>query len=289
MRCLLFGSGGQLGKRIKNFAPKDIQLTALTRNDVDLADSRAIKQLISDHRPDAVINAAAYTAVDVAETDQSVAHQVNTIAAGVMAEACNNIDALMVHYSTDYVFDGNASVPYTEQAQTNPLGVYGRTKLAGEQAVIQGNSRHLIFRTSWVYDASGKNFLTTMLRLAADRDEISVVNDQFGSPTTTQALAQASFSVLKKVVADSDFPMGIYHMSCDGLTSWYQFAQEIFDQTETEINLIGIPTTDYPTPAQRPKYSALDNSKLEASFGVRLPKWDIALQQCLKEAKLEAG
>ena len=285
MRCLLFGSGGQLGSRIRTFSPPGFEIIPIDRDEVDLTDLSAIGRVILNQKPDVVINAAAYTAVDAAESDEHSAHQVNAVAPGVMAEVAHQSGALIVHYSTDYVFDGCASVPYTEDMETRPLGVYGRTKLAGERAVATANPRHLIFRTSWVYDASGKNFLTTMLRLSSDRNELSVVNDQFGSPTTTQALTDASFKILGNLSSPQEAPAGVYHMTCGGQTSWCQFAHKIFNETGTTVAVHGIPTEQYPTPAQRPKYSVLNNSRLESVFGVHLPTWEVALAQCLKEAR----
>jgi dTDP-4-dehydrorhamnose reductase len=235
-----------------------------------------------------VINAAAYTAVDQAESEPELAHLVNAEAPRVMAEACAESGAWLVHYSTDYVFDGTASEPYSEDDPVSPVNVYGRTKLEGEQAVVGNAPRHLIFRTSWVYSNHGRNFLNTMLRLSAERAVLTIVSDQVGSPTWTGAIAGATEQVLHRLSGwgtGGDDKAGIYHMTCGGRTSWYGFARAIFEQTGRldGIRVEPIDTASYPTPARRPLYSVLNNDKLANVFGVKLDTWDDALRECLSE------
>jgi dTDP-4-dehydrorhamnose reductase len=259
---------------------------ALGRDGCDLADLGQVRRTIADTRPEIVLNAAAYTAVDRAETEQDPARLVNGEAAGVLAEETRRISALLVHYSTDYVFDGSKPAPWVEEDAPAPLSVYGSSKLAGERKIAAAGEKYLIFRTSWVFSPHGHNFVRTMLRLGAERDQLKIVNDQTGAPTSALAIASATRQVLERLAAEggsSDYS-GVYHMTCAGQTTWCGFAAAIFQRARTSrdqgwATLTGIPSAKYPTPAVRPKNSVLSNEKLQARFGVRLPDWETALDE----------
>lgn len=289
MKGLVFGKTGQVGRCLAAGLRSLESTWFLDRVQADLSQPDTVRKAIEALEPDVVINAAAYTAVDRAESEPDLAYAINAEAPGAMAEACARIGAWLVHYSTDYVFDGTASEPYTEDAAVAPLNVYGRTKLAGEQAVQDAHDRCLILRTSWVYSNHGRNFLNTMLRLAAERDELNIVADQIGSPTYAGAIAQATDQVLHVLATrppgDDDGDAGIYHMTCGGRTSWCDFARRIFALSgrSEHIQVSPITTSEFPTPAARPQYSVLSNDKLERVFGVRLQPWDDALRKCLSE------
>lgn len=289
---VVFGAGGQVGSALVSQRPESI--TALTRKQVDLADPEKAADTIRQLKPDFVINAAAYTAVDKAETDEVLAATINTDAPAQMAIACNEIGASLIHYSTDYVFDGKAERPYRENDTTGPLGVYGETKLAGELAVLDNLDRHVILRTAWVYDRAGSNFVNTMLRLGSDpeRSELSVVADQRGSPTFANDLAHATLDIvdqihsgLRKTNSDDadESPWGVFHATGSGETTWHGFAQKIFELSNTDIRLKAITTAQFPTPAPRPAYSVLDNDRLHRVYGIRLPQWLDALERCLQD------
>jgi dTDP-4-dehydrorhamnose reductase len=292
MRVLLFGKNGQVGSHLQAVLEPFGEVIAFGRSDVDLSDSGAVAQAVRDARPHVVINAAAYTAVDRAESEPELAEAVNAEAPGAMARAAAASGALLVHYSTDYVFDGRASQPYTEEAPTNPLGAYGRTKLAGERAVTAAGGPHLVFRTAWVYSLHGHNFLKTMLRLGGERDELRIVDDQRGSPTYAGAIADATAAVLRVVDNRGGLPAehaGVYHMTCSGEVSWCGFAREIFRRAGVSgVHVTPITTADYPTPAARPAYSVLSNAKLQRVFGIELPPWQEALTRCLAGRDLAA-
>lgn len=285
---LLFGANGQLGAKLKDLLSSRGNVRALTESDLDLRDLQKLRSLVLQAKPDLIVNAAAYTAVDAAETDADNAHLVNCAAPRVMAEAAAECNALLVHYSTDYVFDGMARTPYTEASPTQPLGVYGASKLAGEQAVIASGTAALILRTAWLYSNRGRNFLNTMLRLAAERDELRVVNDQFGCPTYADIVAEASLQMLDSIFVQGvprPERCGLYHISCGGETTWWRFAQRIMELSGfgERIHVIPIGTADYPTAVRRPAYSVLSNAKLERVFGIRLPDWEQGLRRCLVE------
>lgn len=283
MKILLFGAHGQLGLALQRALPTLGEIVALGRDAADLAAADSLVANIRKVRPDVVINAAAYTAVDKAETDVDVARAVNAAAPGVMAAACRDTQSLLVHYSTDYVFDGTKTAAYVETDATNPLSVYGKTKLAGEDAVRAAHERHLIFRTSWVYSHDGANFMKTMLRLAKERDHLRIVDDQIGAPTTTDAIAVATREILRQLHEQGERDRcGTYHMTCGGATSWFEFANAIFAtfldaDRRKQLVTEPIPSSAYPTAAQRPGNSLLSNAKLKAAFSLALPDWQSAL------------
>lgn len=289
MKLVIFGRHGQVGRALCQIYAKhrDVDVLALGREQVDLTDRRAIAQTIDDSGARAVINAAAYTAVDRAEDDAELAFQVNETAPRAMADACARLDIPLVHYSTDYVFDGKAKTPYTESDPTRPLGVYGESKLAGEVAVRERLSAHVILRTSWVYDREGQNFVNTMRRLGAERDALTVVDDQFGCPTFAADLAACSAKIVARLTQGAESERerlyGTYHLAGTGMTTWCRFAQAIFGRLDQPAPAVTpITTAEFPTKAPRPAYSVLNSSKAEAMFDVRLPDWEDALSRCLR-------
>lgn len=288
MNILLFGANGQLGTALRTLLAAKGTVRALDRNGADLTDLPRLRALIAETRPQIIVNAAAYTAVDAAESDAEVARLVNADAPRIMAEAARERGALLVHFSTDYVFDGTAQQPYDETAATNPLGVYGATKLAGEQGVAATGADHLILRTAWLYSNRGRNFLNTMLRLTETRDELRVVNDQTGSPTYADLVAEATLKILEHWYASSRAHKniaGLYHISSAGQTTWWDFARRIMELTgqDARVRVTPITTAEYPTPVTRPAYSVLSNEKLHRTFGLQLPDWESGLQRCLAD------
>jgi dTDP-4-dehydrorhamnose reductase len=267
------------------------QILAHDRNTVDLTVPAEVRELVRSKAPDVILNAAAYTAVDQAETEIERARAANAHGPRTLAEEAHRAGALLVHYSTDYVFDGTKPGPWTEDDATNPLSVYGATKLEGEEAIRQVGGRHLIFRTSWVYGPRGKNFLLTMLRLGRERDSLKIVDDQIGAPTTSIELANATQTIVSGILADRFGPdaewKGLYNMTCGGSVSWCGFARAIFDRGPALLNgktptVNPIPSSEFPTPAKRPMNSVLSNGKLFRRFGVRLAPWESALDNVLK-------
>jgi dTDP-4-dehydrorhamnose reductase len=288
-RFLILGAEGQLGIELQRAYEKVGEVMARGRATCDLSDPASIYAAVREARPDVILNAAAYTAVDRAESEQELAMKINGEAPGILAEEAKKLGALLVHYSTDYVFDGSKREPWVEADAVNPLNVYGATKLAGERNVQQVGGRYLIFRTSWVFSPHGKNFLLTMLRLGQERAELKIVNNQKGAPTSARALARAMRAVLSGSGAEE--ARGIYHMSCAGATTWAGFAEAIFARARTGkmwASVTGIPTSEYPTPARRPENSVLSNAKLKAAFGVELPSWEIALGESLRTLGIQA-
>ncbi len=291
MKLLLLGGNGQVGRELRRSLAPLGELVVATRDgaDADVAADfeapEAVAALVARSAPDVVVNAAAYTAVDRAETDAPAAYRANTEAPGAIALACARRDALLVHYSTDYVFDGAARRPYREDDPTAPLGVYGASKLAGEAAIRASGARHAILRTAWVYAAHGRNFLATMLRLAGERDELRVVADQVGAPTAAGWIADATAGILRRGVAQA----GTWHLVAGGETSWHGFAAEIMRQAHAAgliarmPRVVPIETADYPTPARRPAYSVLDTARLQRDFGIVPPDWREGLQRTLAE------
>jgi dTDP-4-dehydrorhamnose reductase len=289
MKILVTGKNGQVGQELLRALAGMGEVIALDRAQLDLADLDAVRSSVRSIRPDLIINAAAYTAVDQAETEIALAMRINADAPGVLAEEAKKIGAALIHYSTDYVFDGSKDGAWDENDMPAPLSVYGRSKLAGEKAIAATGVPHLILRTSWVYGLHGKNFLLTMLRLAQTRPELSIVNDQFGAPTWSRSIAEATAQIVlqsEKIAAHS----GIYHMSAGGRTSWYGFAQKIFAHPSLQYKLLlhAIPTADYPLPAQRPQNSVLNTSKFQQTF-CSLLQWDEALAHCLQELATQAS
>ena len=291
-RILLTGANGQVGWELRRTLACLGEVVALDSKAMDLADADAVRRKVREIAPSIIVNPAAYTAVDKAEGEPELAHAVNAIAPGVLAEEAGRQGALLVHYSTDYVFNGSGETPWSEDDVCDPLNVYGATKLAGERAILASGCRHLIFRTSWVYGARGSNFLLTMRRLMRERPELKIVADQIGAPTWCRDLAEATALVLSQIVSPlskrTDEPWGIYHMTNAGETSWHGFAEAIqaldeFDETCAPAHLLPIPSSDYPTPATRPLNSRLNNDRLEQTFGLRLQDWRAALALCLGE------
>ncbi|MGV8944469.1 dTDP-4-dehydrorhamnose reductase [Thermomonas sp.] len=291
MKILLLGGNGQVGRELRRSLLALGDVIVATRDGeggnaiADFDQPQSLAALIETIAPDVVVNAAAYTAVDKAETDGVAAFRINAEAPAAIAQACARGDALLVHYSTDYVFDGRSTRPYLEDDTTAPLGVYGASKLAGEQAIRNSGARHAILRTAWVYAAHGKNFLLTMLRLAGDRDELRVVADQFGAPTPAAWIADATSALLRHGVAES----GTWNLTTQGQTSWHGFASSIMDDAHAlgllphKPVVLPITTADYPTPAQRPAYSVLDTTRLQRDFGFVPPDWRDGLKQTLTE------
>lgn len=295
MRILLFGANGQVGHELRRSLACCGEIVATTRSgrledgsacevaDFDAPD--ALPALVERIRPTVVVNAAAYTAVDKAESDREAAFRANAEAPSRIAEACARMGIQLAHYSTDYVFDGTGTRPYREDDPTAPLGVYGESKLAGEQGIRASGASHIILRTAWVYAAHGKNFLRTMLRLGAERDTLGVVADQIGTPTSAGLIADVTASLLPQAGTRS----GTWHLTASGETSWHGFAEAIFAGAVSrgllarapQVNAIA--TTDYPTPARRPAYSRLDTTRLQADFGLELPEWREACARVLDE------
>jgi dTDP-4-dehydrorhamnose reductase len=284
MKILLTGPRGQVGYELERCLQGLGEVVALDRARMDLSDLDQVRDTVRALRPGLIVNAAAYTAVDRAESEPALAYRVNAQAPGVMAQEARALGAAMVHFSTDYVFDGNKDGPYVETDATAPLNVYGRTKLQGEQAVAGAGIPHLILRTSWVYGMRGHNFLMTMLRLAAERGEVRVVADQHGAPTWSRTVAQASAQVLAQARAGGPGwwieNSGIYHLSCQGSTTWSGFAEAIMAASGTACRVTPITSEAYPTAAPRPRNSQLDSGRLVSRFG-RLPNWREALALCL--------
>lgn len=294
MRLLVIGANGQVGHELqRSLAPLGI-VTAVDYPDLDIANSAALREYLRGVAPDVLVNAAAYTAVDKAEADEATALAVNGIAPGVMAEEMARTHGLMVHYSTDYVFDGNRTTPWTEDDVPNPLSAYGRTKLAGERAVQAAGGAHFIFRTAWVYGRRGGNFLLTMIRLMKERDALRVVADQHGTPTWCRTLAEVPAKIIAEVWAtpatraQARANSGVYHLTQRGATTWHGFAQAILANApelaaRQHVTVEAISTAEYPLPAKRPAYSVLDNGKLERTFGIRTADWRDAMETCLLE------
>jgi len=287
MKILLLGKNGQVGFELQRTLALLGKLTALGRQELDLTDLKAVSQTISTIKPDIIVNAAAYTAVDQAEEEPELAMAVNGTAPGILAEETKKINALLVHYSTDYIFDGKKNIPYTEVDEPNPINIYGKTKLAGEKAIQETGADHLILRTSWVYGLRGRNFLKTILRLAAEKEELSIVDDQLGSPTWCRMIAEATALLLAMYSSKTETKSGIFNLCSSDLTSWYGFARAILDNSGNQ-NLQStvvkpIPSAQYKTRAARPSYSVLDNRKIKEEFNLALPSWQESLKLALEQ------
>ncbi len=291
LRILIVGNAGQLGRELEKIFAGTGSVVGVDRESVDLADATETRELVRRVAPDVILNAAAYTAVDRAESERDLAYAINEGAPRVLAEEARQRNALFVHYSTDYIFNGSKSSPWVETDAPNPLNVYGASKLAGERAVENIGGKFLIFRTSWVYGPHGNNFLLTMLRLARERDRLSIVDDQIGAPTTSIELARAAHAIVTGILAGrfgaAEGWAGLYHMTCGGSVSWFGFAQAIFARAAGLVGakapaLTPITTKDYPTPAARPRNSVLSNAKLRDRFEVQLAPWEMALDETLE-------
>jgi dTDP-4-dehydrorhamnose reductase len=293
MKILLLGKNGQVGWELQRALAPLGALTVCGRNEADLEDLDSLRETVRRVQPDVIVNAAAYTAVDKAETEPDKARRINAEAVGLLAEEARKLDAWLVHYSTDYVFDGSASSPYTEDQPTNPLSVYGKTKLEGEELIRKSQAKHLIFRTSWVYAARGGNFAKTMLRLAKDRQELKVIADQHGAPTSAELIADVTALVLYRLQSVQDaaaFP-GTYHLTASGHTSWHGYAQYVLELAQANGAILKaspsavspIPTEAYPLPAARPKNSRLNTTKLANTFQLQLPDWRHHVQRLMDE------
>jgi dTDP-4-dehydrorhamnose reductase len=297
-KILLTGKDGQVGMELQRFLPQLGEVIALGRQELGLSKPDDLRRMIRTVRPNLIVNAAAYTAVDQAEKEEAIARAINADAPAVMAEEAQKIGAGLVHYSTDYVFDGSKNSPYEVTDPTNPLNVYGKTKLMGERAIQETGVPHLIFRTAWVYATRGRNFLLTILRLGTQgSDDLRIVSDQIGAPTLSGEIALATTQILKQIYGRDDGlaylteMSGMYHMTAVGETNWYEFAKAIFEEASrmphsapwfaaatggrpfVARRIIPIPTEQYPTPARRPAYSLLSNSHLTGTFGIQLPEW----------------
>jgi len=307
-KILLTGKNGQVGGELEHLLPRLGEVVALDRQQLDLARPAEIRRVVREVRPDLIVNAVAYTAVDQAEKEEPAARAINAEAPAVLAEETKKIGATLVHYSTDYVFDGSKRSPYEEDDPPNPINVYGRTKLAGELAIRQSGVAHLIFRTEWVYARQGRNFLLTILRLAAQREELRIVSDQIGAPTSNRDIARATTQILSQILAPHakrvSWPdaSGTYHMTAAGETNWCEFAKAILEEasqvdpppawltTATGARplmvqrIVPIRTEDYPTPARRPAYSVLSNARLAQTFGLQLPDWRSQLHSVFSDA-----
>ena len=293
MKILLLGKNGQVGWELQRSLAPLGEVISLDRNGLnqwcgDLSKPDQIYQTIVDIAPNVVVNASAYTAVDLAETEQDMANLINHVAVGKIAEACAQIKALLVHYSTDYVFDGEGTSIFNETDVLKPLNAYGQTKALGEQAIQNAQCNYLIFRTSWVFAQKGKNFLKTMLALAQQREELSIINDQIGAPTSAELIADVSAHAIVQTLRDQT-KIGIYHLVASGETSWFEYANYIFEQAKNlGVNLAiqqvnPIPTAAYPTPAKRPHNSRLNNQKIQHAFQIYLPDWKVHVQRTVVE------
>lgn len=294
MKLLLLGKGGQVGWELQRSLAPLGELVALDHESkefhADFSQPERLLETVRAIRPDVIVNAAAHTAVDKAESELELARKLNATAPGVLAQAANELGALMVHYSTDYVFDGSGERPWREEDATGPLSVYGTTKLEGEQLVARNCPRHLIFRTSWVYAARGGNFAKTMLRLAKEREKLTVIDDQFGAPTGAELLADATSHAIRETVRDVG-KSGLYHLVAGGVTTWNGYARFVLSEAQAlgvELKagsqaVEPVPTSAFPTPAKRPHNSRLDTSKFRKSFGLVLPSWEEGVARMLRE------
>jgi len=304
LRLLITGANGQVGWHLQRTLAPLGEVLAIDVEQVDLTDLDAITRAVRDSAPDVVANAAAYTAVDNAESEPELARAINVAAPGRIAEECARSGALLIHYSTDYVYDGGKSVAYEETDATGPLSIYGRTKLEGDQAIIASGCAYIILRTTWVYDTRGKNFLRTVLRLAREKEELRMVGDQFGAPTWARALAESTTIILAKSLerrsAAGAWSGGLFHLTAGGQTSWAGFAQAILEDYEALLDwpaesgefggplkakrVVEITSEQYVTPARRPRNSVLSNAKIQAVFGITMPDWRSQLRLALQDA-----
>ena len=295
MRLAVTGKNGQVVSALQALANDELEIVALGRPELDLAQPETVLKALREVKPDVVVSAAAYTAVDKAESEQDIAFAVNRDGAKTVAQAASDIGIPVIHLSTDYVFDGTKDTAYVESDPTGPTSVYGRSKLEGERAVSEATDNYVVLRTAWVYSEYGNNFVKTMLRLSENRDEINVVADQFGCPTSANDIAAAVVTIARKLAEDSSAPLrGVFHLSGTGETNWANFAKQIFafsaENGGKSIVVNDITTAQYPTPARRPANSRLDCSKLEEVYGIKLPSWQTstrAVVTALAQSKKE--
>ncbi len=287
---MIIGGNGQIGWDLQRSMASLGTVITLNRRSknypIDLTQADTIKAALSELKPDIIINASAYTAVDKAEDEKDIARQINTNAVSVLVEQANTLNALLVHYSTDYVFDGKTTTPYSENHKPAPINVYGQTKLDGDLAILANAKNYLIFRTSWVYTNRASNFMLTMLNLTKQRKELNIIDDQIGSPTWSRLIADVtSKAVYAKYNFSNEIESGLYNLSGQGETSWYGFAKKIFEYANLDgsINVLPITTENYPTPAKRPVYTVLSNEKLERTFSLKIPMWQDSLKLCMDE------
>lgn len=304
MKLLVTGCNGQVGWHLQRTLVPMGEVLAIDIEQVDLTDLNAVGKTVRDFAPDVIVNAAAYTAVDKAESEPDLARAINVAAPGKLAEECARTGALMIHYSTDYVYDGNKADPYSEDDATGPLSVYGKTKLAGDQAIIGSGCAFIILRTTWVYDIRGKNFLRTIIRLAKEREELRVVGDQYGAPTWARMLAESTALIVARAAerkaTTKEWPRGLFHLTAGGRTSWAGFTRAILEDYDEMVNwpadtgefggelmakrVVEITTDQYKTAAKRPQNSVLSNARINAEFGIQLPDWRLQLQLALQDA-----
>lgn len=285
MKILITGAYGQLGNEINCLANKypEWQFLFTDVDSLDITNESALEIWFQNNIPKYVVNCAAYTAVDKAETDSETAKKVNSLAPKLLAKFSKKFDAKLIHISTDYVFDGEAFTPYSESDSVNPKGVYGETKLLGEQFCLEENSESLVIRTSWLYSTFGNNFVKTMLRLGKERGKLNVVFDQIGTPTYAADLANAILSVIQISEKQPEkFVPGIYHYSNEGVASWFDFAKAVFEISGVKCDVSPVRSVEFPTPAKRPNYSVLDKSKIKKTFGITIPYWRESLKMCIE-------
>ena len=288
MKILLIGSNGQVGWELARTLLPLGEVVALNREQADLTDLEKLRVTVQTIQPDVIVNAAAYTAVDKAEAERDLAFFINMQAVDVLAQEAKKLKALLIHYSTDYVFDGTKEGIYFENDATNPLNVYGESKLAGEQAIQASGSDYLILRTTWVFAARGNNFVKSILRLAAERDELNIVADQIGAPTWARLIAESTAHIVRQAQQErgaKTFTSGIFNLTSAGETLWHGFAEKIVELAQLPCAVKPIPTSDYPTPAKRPANSRLSTEKLTQRFGLTMPTWETTLKLCLEELK----
>ncbi len=282
---LIIGKAGQVGSAFTELLPG---ATFIDYPEIDLTKPKEAESIISKHNPKVIINAAAYTAVDKAEEEKDFAFKINGESPGLIARYCAQKGIIFIHYSTDYVFPGSGEKPWKEDDKTGPLNIYGESKLAGDEAVVKAGGKYLIFRTSWVYDHQGKNFLKTMLRVGKEREQLKIVNDQTGAPTYALHIAKYTLEALNKATSSGKFPNGIYNLCNSQFTTWYGFATKIFELAGKKgmklkvKEVLPINSSEYPTPAKRPHNSRLDLTKLRNTFGIDMPSWDTALKSCME-------
>lgn len=286
INILITGANGQLGSELQDIvkcseAVSDFKLFPTDIPLMDITDAESVDKFIADNKIDVIVNCAAYTNVDKAETDAQIADKINHVGVGVLAQAAAKNNITLVHVSTDYVFDGTAHLPYQESDQTSPIGVYGRTKLSGEDAVVESGCKSVIIRTSWLYSAYGNNFVKTMRRLGGERESLGVIFDQVGTPTYARDLADAIYSIIPQIIEKPQYGER-YHFSNEGVCSWYDFSTRIMALSGIECDVRPIETADYPTLATRPNYSVLNKKKIKREFGIEIPHWEMSLVKCLK-------